>query len=231
MSASHPWLSRTEEVLRVSQTVDIREIEALLKRLKAALENGDTIYVAGCGGSHCSSQHIAEDLLTDVLEKSSDKSLSNILCLGDNGGTVSGFANDCGFKHVFSNQIQRMAVDDDVVILLSGSGMSPSIVEAAKMARLKKCTLVGFTGFTGGELWELSDIRIHVDSFNMTVVQDIHLMVYHYIHQQLQILFKYNMSFDLKTATKIHDALVKDLEDRTRKFMYEDTKERKQKDV
>ncbi len=187
---SHPWLDRTAEIKKGAQSVSIQQIEKLIDLLAVALKNGDSIYVAGNGGSACSASHIVEDLLTDVLAKNSVQSLSNILCLNDNSGSITGLANDCGFEQVFSQQIRRMAITDDIVILLSGSGNSPNIIEAAYTAKRIGCTVIGFTGFDGGKLLDLADIYIHVQSSDMGLIQDVHLIVYHYIHKQLQLLFK-----------------------------------------
>jgi D-sedoheptulose 7-phosphate isomerase len=190
MILTHTFFDRIKALNEAIDSVDIREIDKLFNLLKDSLLDGDTIYIAGNGGAACSASHICEDLLTDVVDKNFGLAISNIICLSDNSGSITGLGNDCGFEHIFSKQLERMALANDIVILLSGSGKSSNIIRAAEVTKALDCKLVGFTGFDGGLLRELADIKIHVNSYDMGIVQDVHLIIYHHIHTQLQNFFK-----------------------------------------
>ena len=72
-------------------------------------------------------------------------------------------------------------VPGDVLIVISASGNSPSVVEAAKLAREKGGRVIAMTGFTGGKLMEISDICLHADDTRYETVEDAHSTFCHLI--------------------------------------------------
>ena len=67
----------------------------------------------------------------------------------------------------------------DVVIGISGSGNSKNVIKAIEYANQKGGITIGFSGYDGGKLIKCSQINIHVPSFNMQRVEDIHVLVAH----------------------------------------------------
>ncbi len=67
----------------------------------------------------------------------------------------------------------------DVVIGISASGNSPSVLEAIEYARSAGAVTVGFIGFGGGKLKELTDKSIVLPSCDYGQVEDIHLVLDH----------------------------------------------------
>ena len=88
-------------------------------------------------------------------------------------------ANDIGYDQVFEHPLQGRIKKGDILIAISGSGNSTNVINAAKYA--KKCgnIVIGLTGYSGGELKELSDYRLHVPSDNMQITEDIHIIFNH----------------------------------------------------
>jgi len=69
----------------------------------------------------------------------------------------------------------------DVLIAISSSGNSPNIIKAVKTAKEIFLPVVGFMGFDGGKLLELSDAKIYVPSFEYAIVESIHDAICHLI--------------------------------------------------
>jgi D-sedoheptulose 7-phosphate isomerase len=69
----------------------------------------------------------------------------------------------------------------DVLIGLSTSGNSKNIINAFKVAKDLGVTTVGFTGDSGGNMKESSDILLNVPSKNTPRIQESHIMVGHII--------------------------------------------------
>ena len=73
----------------------------------------------------------------------------------------------------------------DLVIAISGSGNSPNVCEAIEFANKNGATTLGLCGFDGGKLKEISQFAVHVDSYDMQIVEDCHLMFGHLVMKVL----------------------------------------------
>jgi D-sedoheptulose 7-phosphate isomerase len=69
----------------------------------------------------------------------------------------------------------------DVLVGLSTSGNSRNILKAFEAARQGAVHTVGFTGATGGEMKDLSDILFNVPSTDTPRIQESHIMIGHII--------------------------------------------------
>ncbi len=87
------------------------------------------------------------------------------------------FANDFGFDHWVAKAVEHYADENDVVVLISVSGTSPSVVNAAKYAKERGLKVVSFTGRSSDNpLKQLSDIAFWADSDAYNVVENLHGM-------------------------------------------------------
>ena len=85
------------------------------------------------------------------------------------------FANDFGYDNWLAKAIEHYADEGDAVVLISVSGTSPSVVNAAKYARERGLPVVSFTGRNrDNPLMKLSDVKFYVDSHAYNVVECIH---------------------------------------------------------
>ncbi len=115
-----------------------------------------------------------------------------VVSLSSNLPFLTAIANDISYQDTLSYQLKvflenNFAVNKtSPVILISSSGNSPNIVEAAKVARHLGSPLIGLTGFEGGELKKLSDISLHVPIHNYGVVEDCHQSLMHIIAQYIR---------------------------------------------
>lgn len=84
------------------------------------------VFLCGNGGSAVNALHIRNDLLACGIR---------VHALTADVATLTAIANDFGYEHVFSRQLQVLADEGDLLIALSGSGNSPNIVRALQFAR------------------------------------------------------------------------------------------------
>jgi Phosphoheptose isomerase len=149
---------------KVLDSIDENEINKLGDLFESAREGGNTIFVAGNGGSSATATTMANDIGFDILKKTGVEKAFRILSLVDNNSVVTAIANDVGYENIFINQLKIHYRSGDSIILISASGNSPNIIAAAEWVKSKSGKIIGFLGFSGGKLIELCDIKIHVNT-------------------------------------------------------------------
>ena len=137
------------------------------------------IFTAGNGGSAALAIHFAADFGKNVAGP--DDKQPRILSLCCNSATLTALANDCGYENTFSFQLRSLLNPGDLVVLISSSGNSPNIVEAARFAKTGGATVIGLTGFSGGKLKELADVNLYVPCDVYELVEDAHSFFCHAI--------------------------------------------------
>lgn len=154
-------------------------ITRVVETLQNARLEGRKVFVMGNGGSASTASHFVCDLAKNTRHDSLPH--FRVIGLTDNMAIFSAYANDEGYENVFAAQLANLVEAEDVVIAISASGNSANVVKAIQEAKSYNAVTVGFTGFTGGKLASLVDIQVHVDSYVIEHVEDIHLMLEHMI--------------------------------------------------
>ena len=173
---------------KVLGSIDEVEINKLGDLFESAREDGNTIFVAGNGGSSSTATTMANDIGFDILKKTGVDKAFRILSLVDNNSVVTAIANDVGYENIFINQLKIHYRVGDSIILISASGNSPNILKAAEWVKDKGGAIIGFLGFTGGKLIDLCDVKIHVQSEpgEYGPVEDAHLIINHILAHWFQ---------------------------------------------
>ena len=139
--------------------------------------------LAGNGGSLCDAMHFAEELTG--FYRSRRRPLPAI-ALAD-PGHMSCVANDTTFDHVFSRPVEALGQEGDLLILLSTSGNSRNLIEAAKAAHQKSMHVIAFLGKTGGMLQEFCDDCWIVRGFPYSDrIQEAHMAAIHIIIEAVE---------------------------------------------
>ena len=144
--------------------------------LITAYRSGHKALFFGNGGSAADAQHLAAEFLGRYLLA---RRPMPALALHANTSAVTAIANDYGYEHVFSRQLQALAVAGDVAVGISTSGNSKSILEALTVARKMGVYTIGLTGASGGQMRELVDVLIAVPSSETPRIQECHILVGH----------------------------------------------------
>jgi len=171
-----------EKLKNLLDNIDINSIAKIIESLEETQKNGGTIYVIGNGGSSATASHMANDLNVGLRRRGIRK--FNVVSLADNSSVATAISNDIGFENLFYMQLEDVINDKDLLISISCSGNSPNIIKAVNYAKQKGATVVGCTGFEGGELRGLSDICFHVDTpkGEYGLVEDVHMILDHIIY-------------------------------------------------
>lgn len=169
--------------------VDTGAIEQLIDLLDRARSEDRTVYVIGNGGSAANASHFAQDLAKGTLSSPAAERRLRALSLTDNLPFFSALGNDEGYDQVFVQQLRTYAREGDLLIAISGSGNSPNILRAVEWAAGKGVTVVGVTGFDGGELAGRVDLSLHVPLEDMCTAESIHTVLFHYVVLELQRRF------------------------------------------
>jgi D-sedoheptulose 7-phosphate isomerase len=175
--------SYVEALTQALETVSAEQLDRVVALLIASLNNGNTIFVAGNGGSAAISDHLCCDWCKGTRVEGR-KSL-HVHSLSSNFALISAIGNDYGFEDVFSTQLEMFAKKGDALVLISSSGNSPNILKALRKAKELGVDTVGFSGFSGGELAKNADINLHVNFPNYGVVEDSHQILMHVLAQFL----------------------------------------------
>lgn len=165
--------------------IDRDEIDKAMNALKKARDNKKFVYIMGNGGSASTASHFAGDFNKGLSLNREDR--FRFVCLNDNAATVLSLANDVDYESVFVEQLKNFLSDGDVVMAISGSGNSENVVRAVEYAKQKGNTVIGLSGYDGGKLKELSDIRLHIPVDDMQIVEDLHMV---FDHLMMSILYK-----------------------------------------
>ena len=173
---------------KVLDSIDQNEINKMGDVFESARNNGNTIFVAGNGGSAATATTMANDIGFDVIKKTGIDKPFKIFSLVDNNSVVTAISNDVGYETIFINQLKIHYRKGDSIILISASGNSPNVLKAAEWVKSQGGSVIGFLGFTGGKLIDYCDVKIHVESLpgEYGPVEDAHLIMNHVLAHWFQ---------------------------------------------
>jgi len=173
---------------KVLENIDENEIEKLGEIFESARLNGNTIFVAGNGGSATTASTMANDIGFDILKKTGTDKAFRVFSLVDNSSVVTAIANDVGYENIFINQLKIHYRHGDCIILISASGNSPNVLKAAEWMKSKDGSIVGFLGFAGGKLADYCDVKILAKTKpgEYGPVEDAHLIMNHILAHWFQ---------------------------------------------
>ena len=166
---------------RAFEAVDREQLAAAQAALVDAAENGKTIFAIGNGGSAAISDHLVCDLSKGTHHDQHPTLRAQSMT--SNAALYSAMANDLGFENVFAGQIGLYGRPGDMLIAISSSGESANIVRAVAAAQGLGMTVIGLSGFSGGQLRRTADISLHVPVDNYGIVEDAHQAIMHVIAQ------------------------------------------------
>ncbi|OIO19923.1 MAG: hypothetical protein COY69_00805 [Candidatus Magasanikbacteria bacterium CG_4_10_14_0_8_um_filter_32_14] len=177
---SHDYFDRLKKAL---DDFDHSGLHRLIKKIEPLRGTEKTIIVAGNGGSSSTCSHMVTDIAKTILGKNAKEKGNRfrIMSLNDNTPIVTAWANDEGYEHIFSQQLKNMGRSGDLLIVLTGSGQSPNIIELVKMAKTMGIYSFGISGFDGGLLKELCDDYLLAVSNDYGIIEDFHMIVVHLI--------------------------------------------------
>lgn len=167
----------------VLNKLPLPQIRALANKIDAVSSAGRTVWICGNGGSATTAAHLATDLSKGVFVNRNRQYRS--ICINEQLGPMSAWSNDVSFEQSLFNYLSSVCVDGDLLILITGSGNSRNLIEALGITSVKNVETVGLTGMGGGKIAPLLDLNIQVDSDNMQIVENTHLIIVHLLYDLL----------------------------------------------
>ncbi|MDD5697455.1 MAG: SIS domain-containing protein [Victivallaceae bacterium] len=167
----------------------------------AALENDNSLYLCGNGGSAADCEHIAGELLKsfkcprrlnpEIKEKF--KKFSGLgeelaekleyglraIALTSHPSFSTAFANDVDASLIFAQQLFALARKGDVVLGISTGGNAENVKKCFITAKVQGVKTILLTGKTGGKCAEYADCMIKVPETETYLIQEQHVAIYH----------------------------------------------------
>ena len=172
-----------DETAHAIAALDQGVLVELANLLTGLSETHGILWTMGNGGSSSTGSHMACDVGKGI--GASLESPLRALSINEQAITQSAWANDFGFEDAMRNQLEQMARPGDAVLAISGSGNSANVVNAAEWAKGQGLPVVALVGRNGGKLSAYADIEVRVDSTDMQVLENVHLVVVHWLFKAL----------------------------------------------
>ena len=142
------------------------EVSKIAEKLKRCKIKKGKIGIFGNGGSAAISAHFSVDLTK----------IAKVRCVNFNeADLITCFANDYGYENWIKKAVEFYLDKEDVLILISSSGNSKNIINAANFAKKKGIYLITFSGFNkNNPLSKKGKINIWINSKIYNHVENIH---------------------------------------------------------
>ena len=158
------YFKKCSNLLAQSNMID--DIIKAKKMILKTKNNGGKIIFAGNGASASIANHASLDFTKQGKVNSINFNESAF---------ITAFSNDYGYENWVQRAVKFYGKKEDTIILISSSGSSKNIVNAAKFAKLEGINVITFTGFSEkNPLKMLGDINFWVDSKAYNIIEGIH---------------------------------------------------------
>ena len=155
--------------IKIIKELDQKKIDKFYYLLKK-IEKNNKILLFGNGAGAAIASHVASDLTNS----------SKIRALSfDNTAHITCFANGFKFENWIKKTLEYHYLKGDFVILLSASGNSKNMINAAEYCKKKKINFLSITGFKKNNklnklsknfLWINSKIYNHIESIQLLIL-------------------------------------------------------------
>ncbi len=154
------------ELSYLVEQIDHEVLVTTSKMILEASQSGKKVILAGNGGSAAMASHVAVDLTKAAGVRAVNFNEADL---------ITCFANDFGYEHWLEKAVEYFADSGDLLVLISSSGQSPNIINAAYRALNLNLKLVTLSGFSSkNPLKEIGDVNIWVPSESYNHVEMAH---------------------------------------------------------
>lgn len=134
--------------------------------IKNVSKTCNKIIIAGNGGSAAIASHAAIDFTKAAGLRS--------VCFNE-ASLLTCFSNDFGYSEWLQKALSYYFDEGDLVILVSSSGESPNILNAAKHIKDNSGNLITFSGFNAeNTLRKMGKVNFYVNSSRYNMVENTH---------------------------------------------------------
>jgi len=158
-----------DSISELLKNVDTNLIKASVNLIANTKKNKNKIYIVGNGGSSSIASHVSVDFTK----------VAKINCSTfNNANLITCFANDYKYENWVVEAIKAYSLEQDLFILISSSGTSKNIVNAAQYCKQKKINLITLSGFKkNNPLSQSGNINFHVESEEYNFIEMTHHII------------------------------------------------------
>jgi len=159
----------TDSITELLKNVDTNLINASVNLIANTKKNKNKIYIVGNGGSSSIASHVSVDFTK----------VAKINCSTfNNANLITCFANDYKYENWVVEAIKAYSLEQDLFILISSSGTSKNIVNAAEYCKQKKMNLITLSGFKkNNPLSQRGNINFYVESKEYNFIEMTHHII------------------------------------------------------
>lgn len=176
-------LHQLSELVRLTADTVSARIAACAELARDTIAAEGKLLFCGNGGSAADAQHLAAEY---VVRLSRDRRALPAIALTTDTSVLTACANDLGYEQVFARQVEALGRPGDLLVLLSTSGESDNVVQAARIAKRTGLSTVALLANGGGRLRTLVDVAVVVPTGRVARAQGIHLAIGHIVCDQVE---------------------------------------------
>ena len=155
-----------KSIYELINNVNANLIEQSVQLIQRSINNKSKVYIVGNGGSASIASHVSVDFVKIARVPSSTFNNSNL---------ITCFANDYGYENWVVEAIKAYTNINDLIILISSSGTSKNIVNAAQYCKDNNIDLITLSGFTkDNPLSTLGNVNFHIESTEYNYIEMCH---------------------------------------------------------
>ena len=159
------YFSKMHKTLSLDKNLHDNIVKTKVLFKKCSKRKGRVVFF-GNGGSAAIASHLSVDLNKNAKIQS--------ISFND-PGIITCYANDFGYKNWISKTIELSLTNKDVVVLISSSGKSLNILNAAKYAKKKNIQTITLSGMSKkNNLKKMGLINFWVDSKSYNIIETAH---------------------------------------------------------
>jgi len=148
------------------KTIDSAQLDQVATRVWKTDQSNKKIIVVGNGGSAAMASHVAVDFTKAAGIRAINFNEADL---------ITCFSNDYGYEHWVAQALEAYADSGDMTILISSSGKSQNILNAAEKAKNMGLSVITVSGFSpNNPLRKLGDLNLWVDSSEYNIVEMTH---------------------------------------------------------
>jgi D-sedoheptulose 7-phosphate isomerase len=154
----------------------VSEFESAAKLLVDTFEKGGKVLICGNGGSAADAMHFTTEL---VCRFEKERRHLPAICLNSSPTDMTAVSNDYTYEDVFSVQLDAFAKSEDLLIVVSTSGVSPNVVRALEKAKSLSLSSIALLGRDGGACRGLASVEIIVPCESTARIQEAQQVLIH----------------------------------------------------
>ena len=162
------YLNETKQLLDSAIEKYSDDLIKITEKFKKTSKKDGKVILLGNGGSAATSSHVSVDLTKNAKIRSINFNEADL---------ITCFSNDFSYQNWMKKSLEFYLDKKDIVILISTSGKSANVINAAKLLKKKKVEMITLTGMKkDNPLKKLNrnGINLWVDSKSYNQIEIIH---------------------------------------------------------